>query len=261
METSSSSIVAVVLGGGGEDALARHARVGAKALVSLKNKPMGAYVLDALKGSRCVDKIVYVGLYKGLEPFLNGVVSVPAGKRLTESLALGLGAALTHQPSKLLVVTADLPWLTAASLDRFVSSVPNVDLVYPAVPQYATEAQFASQKRTYARVKEGSFTGGNLILITPKVVPSLLSFVDRLYVGRKNPFALAAVFGWDTVVKLLTGRASIPELEKRASKLLGAEARAFITEDATLGADIDKLEHVVAFEKAAGINGGRGEGK
>ena len=249
METrlGQEKIMAVVLGGGGEDVLARHAGVDAKALVPVQGKPMGAYVLEALSESQLVDKTVYVGPFKGLEPTLNGAVTVPAGKRLTDSLALGLGAALTQKPTHILVVTADIPWITAASLDTFVTTCPKVDLVYPAIPQQATEEQFAGQKRTYAKVKEGRFTGGNLILMTPAAVPSLLSFVDRLYAGRKNPFALAAIFGWDVVLKLLTGRATIPELEARASRLLGVEARAFISQDASLGADIDKPEHLAAF--------------
>lgn len=247
VQQDSEKIIAIVLGGGGKDALARHANVEAKALVPLKDKAMGGYVLDALSRSQSVDKTVYVGPGAGLEPHLNGAITVPAGKRLADSLALGLGAALAHKPTHILVVTADIPWVTAASLDRFVSAAPKADLIYPAIPRGAAETQFAGQRRTYAKVKEGSFTGGNLILMTPAVVPSLLSFVDQLYRGRKNPFALAAVFGWDIVFKLLSGRATIPELEARASKLLGVEARAFISEDATLGADIDKPEHLAAF--------------
>ena len=254
-----SKIVAVVLGGGGKDVLAQHAQVSAKALVPLHGKPMGAYVLEALNESK-VDKTVYVGPLTGLEPTLNGAVTVPAGQRMTDSLALGLGAALTQKPASILVVTADIPWISGASLDNFIDTAPQVDLVYPAIPQSATEAQFAGQKRTYAKVKEGSFTGGNLILITPAAVPSLLSFMDRLYAGRKNPFALAAVFGWDVVLKLLTGRAEIAQLETRASKLLGVEARAFITEDASLGADIDKPEHL-AFFVSEGERGRGGEGE
>lgn len=244
---SQNKLIAVVLGGGNGDKLARHAGVKAKALVPLEGKPMGAYVLEALSGSQWVNGTVYVGPFAGLESSLNGATTVPAGKRITDSLALGLGAALAQKPSQILVLTADVPWISAASLDDFITTAPKADLVYPAIPQHATEAQFAGQKRTYAKIKEGRFTGGNLILMTPVAVPSLLSFMEQLYRGRKNPFALAAVFGWSFVFKLLTGSATIAELEARASHLLGVTANAFISEDASLGADIDKPEHLAAF--------------
>ena len=85
-----------------------------------------------------------------------------------------------------------------------------------------------------------------MVLLTPDAVGALLLFIDRLYEGRKNPLALASIFGFDTALKLLAGRVTIDELERRATKLLGVSARAYISPDAALGADVDKPEHLRA---------------
>ncbi len=238
-------VAAVVLGGGSVgDALASAAGVATKALVPLGGKPLGAYVLAALQESCSVGHVTYVGACAGLEPRFD--VCVPAGTTLSHSLALGLGAALAQQPARLLVLSADIPWITPQALDRFVGNAPPADLVYPVIPQAVAEARFPGQKRTYATVREGRFTGGNMTLLTPNAVGALLTFIDRLYGGRKNPLTLAAVFGLDTAFKLLAGRVTIAELEARATKLLGVSARAYISPDATLGADVDKQEHLRA---------------
>ena len=65
-----------------------------------------------------------------------------------------------------------------------------------------------------------------------------------LYRARKNPFALACMMGLDTIFALLTGRASIAQLERRARRLLGVEARALISPDAAIAADVDRPAHV-----------------
>lgn len=240
-----SSVAAVVLGGRGTgDALASAAGVTAKALVPVNGKPLGAYVLAALRESRCTSHITYVGSCAGLDPHFDA--AVPAGATFAHSLALGLGSALAHRPARLLVLSADIPWVTPQALDRFVADAPDAALVYPVIPQEVAETRFPGQKRTYARVREGCFTGGNTVLLTPEAVGALLTFVDRLYGGRKNIVALAAIFGFDTVVKLALGRVTIAELERRATKLLGVSARAYISPDATLGADVDKPEHLRA---------------
>lgn len=236
-------LTALVLGGG-NDSLSQAAGVASKGLVPLSGKPMAAYVLEALGASTQVATVVYVGASEGLQPYLKAATCVPAGRRLTDSLSLGLGAALTHQPEKILLLSADIPWLTKESVDILVTSAPEADLVYPVIPRAASEAQFPNQNRTYFRLQDGQFTGGNIGLVAPGIIPNLLLFVGRIYQGRKNPAVMGGILGLDIVFKLVTGRSSLTELERRISSKVGANARSFITEDARLGADIDKPEHL-----------------
>lgn len=245
MKAPTTAITAVVLGGGEpSDRMARDAGVAAKALVPLAGKPMGAYVLEALRGCPEVERIVYVG---PVNVRLRGLydVAVPAGLRLVDSLALGVGAALAYAPARrLLVLTADIPWVTAAGLSAYLRAAPDAELVYPAVTEAAASAQFPHQQRTYARLREGRLTGGNAVLLAAAAVPKLLPFLDRAFRARKNPLALASLFGFDVLLAVLLGRATVGQLERRVERLSGIEARALVTDDAALAADVDRPSHL-----------------
>lgn len=241
------SVVAVVLAGGDVgDRLATDAGVEAKALLPLGDEPLGAYVLKALRSSGVVSKIVYVGPTNAR---LTGLydVQVPGGHRMVDSLGLGLGAALAVPGTgPLLLLGADIPWVTGEMIARFVANAVaagtpdgQAQLVYPVVRAAAAEAQFPQQKRTYAKLKDGRFTGGNLVLMQRQLAPSLLPQIDRVFRARKNPFALAGIIGFDVLLALLFGRADIRQLEKRVSGLVKAPVRALITDDAALAADVD----------------------
>ncbi len=242
------SVVAVVLAGGDvSDRLATAAGVEAKALLPLGDQPLGAYVLQALRESGVVASTVYVGPTNAR---LTGLydLQVPAGHRMVDSLALGLGAGLSVPGTgPLLLLGADIPWVTGAMIARFAAgaraaTTPEgpAQLVYPVVREAAAETQFPGQKRTYAKLRSGKFTGGNLVLMQRALAPALLPQIDRVFRARKNPFALAGIIGLDVLLALLLGRADIAQLERRVSTLLGAPVRALITDDAALAADVDK---------------------
>lgn len=251
---NTNTLVAVVLAGGGHrDRLARAVGVESKAHVPLGGVPLGEYVLAALRAADSVGRTVYVGDPQGSFAGLYDV-RVPAGERLVDSLALGAGAALAQagDPRWLLIVTADVPWLTGAAVERFVAAAKTLTgqdgaparLVYPIVTEADARAQFPLQDRTYAALADGRFTGGNLVLLSADAVPALLPLMERAYRNRKNPLALARLVGLGTLVKLVLGRASVPQLERRVSRLLGAPARALVSHDACLAADVDRLEQL-----------------
>ena len=195
----------VLAGGGAEDPLARAHGVPSKALVPLAGQPLASYVLSALESAPQIARVVYVGEASGLPKHPEAVA--PGGSSLSESLRHGL-AASGGRP--LLVLSADIPWLRPEGLRAFLAHAPEADLVYPIIPRAVAEAQFPGQRRTYA----------------------------------KNQLALARTVGPDILLKLLLRRASLPELEARVGRLLGARARAWISEDASLGADVDRPEHL-----------------
>lgn len=242
-----NGVVAVVLAGGDpKDRLAQEAGVSAKALVPLGPQPLGAYVLRALRDSGVVTRILYVGQ---ADVSMNGLydVQLPAGARMVDSLALGLGAALAQPgPNRLLLLGADIPWVTGQMIARFVTAAAAAStplgppaLVYPVITEAAAKAQFPHQKRTYARLKEGRFTGGNLLLLDRVLVPTLLPQIDRVFRARKNPFALAGIVGLDVLGALAFGQADFRRLERRVGQLLDAPVRALVSEDAALAADVD----------------------
>jgi CTP:molybdopterin cytidylyltransferase MocA len=266
MEPSTPLVAVVLAGGDRDDRLAATVGAASKALVPLRDVPMGAYVAQALRASGVVDHVIWVG---ATDTVIRRLVDVelPSGQRMVDSLSIGLGAALgwaadlgrgsqpgaraddTEAPApepRLLVVTADLPWWDAEGVEAFVRHAPAVDLVYPVVREADALARFPEQKRTYARIRDGRFTGGNAILITPRAVTRLLPVVDAAFNARKQPWALARIVGFGTLLGLLTGTVRLSAIEARIERLLGVTARAFITSDAAIAADVDDPAHLPA---------------
>jgi CTP:molybdopterin cytidylyltransferase MocA len=240
-------VVAVVLAGGDrDDRLARTVGAASKALVPLRDVPMGAYVAAALRASGVVADIVWVGPTDALVRRLVDA-TLPAGNRLVDSLTLGVGAALGRDPeARLLVVTADVPWWDAEGVRAFVADAPDADLVYPVVAEATALARFPDQKRTFVRLADGRFTGGNAVLLTPRAVPTLLPFIDAAYTARKRPLALAQRVGFATLFALVTGRARLTALQARVAALLERDARVFVSPDAAIAADVDHPDHLPA---------------
>jgi len=247
--SQATKVAAVVLAGGSAtDVLAVGGSVPSKALLPIGGEPMAAYVLAAIRRCAGVDVTVLVGSQHAT---LNGWfdIAVPGGSRLVDSLSLGLGAALAAGADEFLLITADVPWVDGPVLTRFLDAArapefATADLVYAVVEKASALAAFPNQKRTFARLKDGRFTGGNAVYLKRAAIAGLLPLIDDLYRSRKNPFALARLMGLDTLVALATGTASIARLERRALRLLGSEARALISTDAAIAADVDRPAHV-----------------
>ncbi|MCA9836404.1 MAG: NTP transferase domain-containing protein [Trueperaceae bacterium] len=242
-----SRLAAVILAGGEQDALALQEGVRSKALIGLGNKALAAYVIEALRQAESIFHISYIG---PISEELRAQIDAhsEAGKTLAESLGNGLELAQKQYPEAILFVTADLPWLTAQGIEAFCQS-PAADLVYAAITKARVLEQFPEQKRTFVRFKEGSFTGGNVLLLKPGAETQLLPFVNQLYASRKNPLGLAKLVGFGTLIQLALGNLPISSLEKRVSQVLNLKARVFISEDPGLGADIDKPEHLAQARK------------
>ena len=239
---NTSKVAAIVLAGGSEDALSKAFAVSHKALIPIYGRPMAYYVLKTLRESQKVGFISYVGdVEETFQPLLD-VVAKP-GRSMAESLLAG-AEATQYQFDYFLILSADVPWLRPKAVDDFILQAPNADLIYSIIAKETLEAEFPGQKRSYVKITEGVFTGGNVILLSRETLPKLLKVLNQLHESRKNPIGLARLFGFDMIFKLLLGRLRIPELEARASRLLDLQARAFIAKDASLGADIDKLEHL-----------------
>ncbi len=240
-----ASVTAVVLGAGSsDDPIARLQGVTAKSHYVHDGKLLGEWVLEALKASSLVSHTIFVGpAHERLVPLADRLI--PGGQLFSESVRYGTEAALAATPgARILIVTADLPWLQADAVDRFIASAPGA-LNYPVVRAEDMQRAFPDQKRTFVRLAMGQVTGGNVALMNPEVVPALLRLAERFYTARKNPLQLSSLLGIGTIFDLLTGRAQLAKLEARVSRLLGAPARAIVTQDAGLAADLDKLEEVI----------------
>ncbi|MGE5542968.1 MAG: NTP transferase domain-containing protein [Bacillota bacterium] len=236
------SVDAVVLAGRANDGKLRDADPAEwEALIEVAGKPMLQYVLDALDRSRLVDRIVVVappGVERCVTSRKAGFVS-PGGSMVENVMR---GFETLGGDGRALVATSDIPLVTAEVVDGFIGECGAVDLdfYYPVVRQDVMEARYPGVRRTYAGMREGRFTGGNMFLVDVRIADKLRKTLEFLVENRKKPLRMAAVLGVPFLLKMVLKRLSIPEAERKAGSLYGLKAKAVVTAFPEIGFDVDK---------------------
>jgi len=248
----------VLAGGVDRGRMASETGVLHRPLLEVGGRPMLQRILAALRGASSVGRVVLVApdpvQAAASEEAVD--VRVPAGDSFTDNVRRGV-EAVAADGDQVLVLTGDLALITPAAINDFVqqSLAARADVTYPIIPQESSERAFPGARRTYVRLREGSYTGGNAVVLTRTFVHSQWQLIERLYAARKNPVKLAAMFGLGFLLGLVTGRLSLARLEKQASKLAGGRVRAIISTYPELGFDVDKLEDLnLARQMAASFD-------
>ncbi len=233
-----------MLGGGDPgDAFAAAHGVPVKALIPVAGEPMALHVLRALRESGRVGRVAYVG---PTVPEMAELIDerVTDHGTLLSNLEAGveaLAAAGLAPGERVLVVTADIPLVTGEQLAQVLDAAPaHAALVYPVVRRGDCEKAYPGVQRTYARLREDTFTGGNIFLLDPRLIGQFLPRLREVLAARKAPLKLAGLIGPGILLRLLTRRLTVRELEERVSRILGVPARALVTPHAAIGTDVDK---------------------
>ncbi len=226
-----------------------------EALIEIAGRPMLSYVVDAVVGSPRVGRIVVVGPSVLRRILPERVHLVEPGADLVENVRLGVAAlaGLPGEPGEaLLVSSGDVPLLTPEIVDRFLDlcAPAPASVHYPVIRRETCEARYPGARRTYARLKEGELTGGNLFLVAPDACPPCLAVLERFFAARKSPVRLARLLGVGFLLKFLFKRAGISDAEAICTRLTGCPARAVICPDPEVGMDVDRPEHLPLAEAA-----------
>lgn len=214
-----------------------------KAFVQIHGQAMLNYVLTALQQTSSVQRIAVVGPLAELQTLIGDsaqVIAVDEGSSIVENLQRGLQAL---QPNKhCLVAASDAAFLTPAAVNHFLAACRPYEaaVYYPIVRREDNDRCFPGVKRTYVKLADGEFTGGNLFLINPAALEKVMPRLEEFFALRKSPLRLAAALGFGFVLKLLTKRLTIAELEKRFFALFSAVGKAVISPYPELGTDVDK---------------------
>ncbi len=242
----------ILAGGKAPDDLLDKAPSGDRALIDLEGKTLLAYVYEALRQTPGIERIAVAGLpgtLAALEQVAPGALPAPAAETMMDTVVSGLK---TLNAPDVLISTCDIPLVGHAAFEELINKTRarNLEACYPIVRRSVCEARFPEGKRTYGNVKEGAFTAGNAVIVQSHVIEPMLDFFKASYNARKNPLAMARLFGFGFLIKALTRQLRVAEAEATMSRLLGCRAGAIEMDDASIAFDIDKLEHYDTARKA-----------
>ncbi len=155
-----------------------------------------------------------------------------------------------------LLCTSDIPLIDSDHVTDFINQAleTDADFVYPICRREVCDELYPQLQRTYVKIAEGEFTGGNIMLVKTDYFARLIPVISRLYEFRKKPLKLARLMGFQIIVRLILSRIrsdflDIGTIEKTASRILGGGVlRAVITPHPEICEDLDKKEELAVFE-------------
>jgi molybdopterin-guanine dinucleotide biosynthesis protein A len=245
----------IILAGSSEHdaALIASASVPSKALLPIAGQPMIRRVAQALQESGRMRRLVVVGLEESQLPPLGlsvPLTCLPNHGSIIANLLAGI-ESLPPAP-RVLFCSVDIPLLTAAAVRDLVSRDEEcgADFCYAVVRREVMEARFPGSGRSFTKLVDGAFTGGDIHMINPDVVRRNAAFGQALVTQRKSPLGLARVIGLGILLRFLTRRLRLRDLEARVGVVLGCSCRAIPSPFAEVGMDVDKPHHLQVVLRA-----------
>ncbi|NMB25039.1 MAG: NTP transferase domain-containing protein [Firmicutes bacterium] len=215
-----------------------------EASIEIAGRPMVYYVLDALAAVPEIRRIMVVappGAFPYDQGSWQGKVSFTrAGESLLDNIRRGIDALDTGE--KVLVVTSDIPLINPGAVSDFILRCQGreADIYYPIISRDVNDHEFPGVKRTYFRLREGVFTGGNMALVSPSVFQAYQPMIEHAISMRKNPWKLSRLLGLRFIVKFMFKQLSIGEIESRVEDILQFRGVGVISPYPQVGIDVDK---------------------
>ncbi|MBN2043527.1 MAG: NTP transferase domain-containing protein [Anaerolineales bacterium] len=216
-----------------------------KAYLSLAGKPMLQWVLDALGDSNMISGVIVVGQpenadFKSAKPI--SYIEDQGG--LIENALAGIRYSAEQKPGEkyTLLASGDIPLLTPEMVDWVVENglQSRADLVYHVITDKVMEERFPGANRTFISLKGIRVCGGDLNLISHRLVEQNNYIWEELAARRKSPIRQAALLGPGILLGLMLRILSLEQGVELVSKRLGLVGKAVESPYAELGMDIDK---------------------
>lgn len=223
-----------------------------EAEIEIAGRPMLDYVVLALERVQSINQIVIVGYESMLShnsTHGKRISFVNPGSSIIESLENGISVLTPEEP--VLILTSDIPLITKEALEDFLErcNSQSGDIYYSFVPKTINDQKYPGVQRTYVRLKEGTFTGGNLVLLSPDLIREKLTILMKAVALRKKPLQLCRMLGWWYLCKLLWGALTIKEIEGRVAEVLGVRAVGVVSPYPEVGIDVDKPSDLKLAQK------------
>ena len=235
-------------------------RIPVKALLPFLGKRIIDFQVEALAASPFVERIYLLGLCKELAQFDLPVEYVPMDlvSDPAEKLAAGLQFLIDqgYKPSLIVVSTSDAPGVTQATIDDFLSRLPeylDYDFVLSLVPEGIAERDFPKSGRVVARFRDHQVFPGELYALSPRAIMEGRKIITEINQRRRKidrqatKISMAPLIRyiarrprtWPLLLKYGLGRATLADAENVVSLAFGGKVKGIIIPDAGFGMDID----------------------
>lgn len=217
-----------------------------KALKVIASRYMIEYVINSLRESGCVGRIYVVGdenLKKNVGHLVDGWIDACGG--IMENIRHSV-EVMGDFETPCIIATSDIPMVKGEAIRDFVEKCQsrNIDLGYPIIDKRLNDEKYPEVKRTYVKMKEGTYTGGNIVYFNPKIVDNCTKKAEQLIEYRKNPLKMGRVFGFTFLIRLALGRLPISKVEDKVQRMFNVRGSAILTDYPEIGNDVDKPSDV-----------------
>ncbi|CAN5539297.1 nucleotidyltransferase family protein [soil metagenome] len=213
-------------GGTLPDAFAQRVGVRNKTLIEIGGQTILARTLAALRESGDVRRTVLVGEAEVRNhPDAQVDTALPAVGSAPMNILEGLRhlSKSSDRAERVLVVTSDLPYLTAAMLNDFVERCPTgKDFCVPLVTAQEYEARFAGSSSSYVKLTDGHWTIGGTYLVRTEAFERALPHIERAFEQRKSTLGMVRLLGPAFAIKFLTKRLAVPAVLGKVESLIRA---------------------------------------
>ena len=232
---------AVITAGGRIDGeFARIAGTSVKALATVHGKTMLARMIEALRAAG-VEQIAVVGGDEVREACANAVdrfvEESPSG---SENLLRALRAWPDQE--RLVYATSDLPYITSEAITDFSSRVGHGTLAVALSEFAAFEARFPGAPPSFGiTLGRERVVNGGVFSIPHGATEKLAAIATRFFEARKRPWRMASLVGPGVLIRFLSGRLRVSDLEAMALHVLKVPAQALRGCAPELAYDVDLL--------------------
>jgi hypothetical protein len=230
-----------------------------KAALDLWGRPMIAWVVDALRAARSIDRVVVAGLEeRSMVPA--GVETVPDQGSLVGNLYAGMTRLSSDRPAA--YCWSDIPLASPAMFDRYIEATSDLELDVNAglVPKEVLQQAYPGAEDLWLRLAEGRFIAADFGVFHPRHAARLRPHLEALAPQRKSAWRQALYVGLPLLLRYATGRLSMTGLEGHVERRFGLRCKVRVVSDPELGLDVDSPGHLALCRTTLGVRSGTSHG-
>ena len=235
-----------------------------KAFLPILDKPMIWYFLRAISHLRDVLNPILVvapeenwDLLEKIAQELNLELSLaPPGENPMDSFLKGLNVFTRKhslpEESLIWAFATDTPLIKPEMIRDVIYRgdmlKDSSDLFYVVVSKEPYKAKFPESKRTFLKLRRGTFCGTGIIGLRIGILEELSQIGEGLVKRRKSPFAMASLLGWDLLLGVAFGSYTLLDLEEKISKRFKIRGKVLLSEYPEIAFNVDDEEELKLAE-------------